>query len=223
MKCKVCDQDNRSIFEAKIIYKYNIKYYYCGKCNFLQTEEPYWLDEVYSDAISKFDTGHIKRNISISKKLTILFILFFNGRKKFVDYAGGNGILVRIMRDIGFDYMWDDKYAQNLFSSGFEYLQSGEIEAVTAIECFEHFSDPMMEIEKMLLISTNLVFTTELLPVKLFQIQMIGGTTHWKEGGTSPFIRRRHLDILQNTLNCIIHMWVTCISLQKIRILQALN
>ena len=169
MKCKICSYNSEKIFSGKIINKYNIDYFYCKNCHFLSTEDPYWLEEVYSTPISKFDTGHIQRNIHISKNLIILLTIFFKGRKNFVDYAGGNGILVRIMRDIGFNFYWNDKYASNLFSEGFEWDFSSnlEIEAVTAIECFEHFVNPLEEIEKIISVSKNIIFTTELLPTPI--------------------------------------------------------
>jgi len=166
MICKICSKITKSVFSAKIINKYKINYFHCNNCNFLFTEEPYWIEEVYSSPISKFDTGHIQRNIKISKQLITLLSLFFKSKKSFVDYAGGNGILVRLMRDNGFDFFWKDKYALNLFSECFEWIPSSdhEIEAVTAIECFEHFVNPLDEIDKIISISKNVIFTTELLP-----------------------------------------------------------
>jgi hypothetical protein len=166
MNCKICSHSVESMFSAKIMNKYNINYFYCDNCNFLSTEEPYWLEEVYSSPISKFDTGHIQRNINISKKLVTLLTIFFKGKKIFVDYAGGNGVLVRLMRDVGFNFLWEDKYATNLFSEGFEWNSTlkSEVEAVTVIECFEHFVNPIEEIEKIITISKNIIFTTELLP-----------------------------------------------------------
>lgn len=169
MKCKICSSNVEIKFSAKIMNKYNVNYFYCSNCHFLSTEEPYWLDEVYVSPISMFDTGHIQRNIRISQKLMILLTIFFDRKKKFVDYAGGNGILVRMMRDIGFDFFWEDKYANNLFSQGFELDNSNfeGVAAITVIECFEHFVDPIKEIESLLKISRNIIFTTELLPSKV--------------------------------------------------------
>ena len=148
------------------MHKYQISYFHCGNCGFLSTEEPYWLEEAYSSPISKFDTGHILRNTRMSEQTTTLLKVFFNSKGKFVDYAGGNGIFVRIMRDIGFDFYWEDKYAHNLFSAGFEWKNEGlnDVEAVTTFESFEHFVEPMQEIKKLLSISKNIIFTTELLP-----------------------------------------------------------
>ncbi|MGK5094019.1 class I SAM-dependent methyltransferase [Deltaproteobacteria bacterium TL4] len=132
----------------------------------MQTEEPYWLEEAYSRPINISDTGYMQRNLNLSRQLTTLFSLFFNVQGKYLDYAGGYGVFVRLMRDVGFDYYWDDKYSQNLFSEGFEWDQSkpNSIEAITTFESFEHFVNPMEEIDKILSISNNLIFTTLLLP-----------------------------------------------------------
>lgn len=164
MNCKICDQKTQQIFKAKILNKYEIDYFYCKHCGFLQTEEPYWLEEAYSESINISDTGYIQRNLMLSDIITILLILFFDKNGKFLDYAGGYGVFVRMMRDIGFDFYWDDKYTTNLFARGFEYQNGDKYEAVTTFESFEHFVNPIDEIESLLKISKNIIFSTELLP-----------------------------------------------------------
>ncbi|MGJ0342972.1 class I SAM-dependent methyltransferase [Aliarcobacter cryaerophilus] len=164
MTCKICNQETKQIFKAKILNKHEIYYFYCEHCGFLQTEEPYWLDEAYGESINVSDTGYMQRNINISQKLTILLALFFDKKAKFLDYAGGYGVFVRMMRDIGFDFYWDDKYTTNLFARGFEYNNLDKYEAVTTFESFEHFVNPMVEIENLLKVSKNIIFSTELLP-----------------------------------------------------------
>lgn len=163
MICKVCNQLSTEIFSSKILNKYDIRYYYCETCGFLQTEEPYWLDEAYSESINISDTGYIQRNIDLSQKLTILLSLFFDKNSKYLDYAGGYGLFVRIMRDIGFDFYWNDKFTANLFSRGFEYEDKKKYEAITTFESFEHFVNPLKEVENLLNISKNIIFSTELL------------------------------------------------------------
>ena len=164
MKCKICNQDNESVFGGRILNKYNIKYFHCSNCGFLQTEEPYWLEESYSESINISDTGYMQRNLLLSHKLTILLSLFFDKNAKYLDYAGGYGVFVRLMRDIGFDFYWDDKFTTNLFARGFEAVDSEKYEAVTTFESFEHFVNPIDEIESLLKISKNIIFSTELLP-----------------------------------------------------------
>jgi hypothetical protein len=165
MKCKICSTSNKYVFSAKILNKYKIKYFLCPNCGFLQTEEPYWIEEAYKDPISLSDTGYMQRNINLSKKVSILLRLLFYGRdENYLDYAGGYGIFARLMRDIGFNFYWSDKYTNNIFAKGFEYNGTDVLKAVTTFESFEHFINPMDEIEKILLLSKNIIFTTELLP-----------------------------------------------------------
>lgn len=163
MKCKICKKQISKIFKAKIMNKYDINYFHCQNCSFLQTEEPFWLEEAYSEPIDASDTGYIQRNLTLSKKTTILLSLFFDKNGKFLDDAGGYGMFVRLMRDIGFDFYWYDKYTPNLFARGFE-ASNGGYEAVTAFECFEHFADPINEIENLLKLSNNIILSIELLP-----------------------------------------------------------
>lgn len=162
MTCRICNKKNDHIFDATILNKYNIKYYHCQTCGFLQTEEPYWLEESYAESINISDTGYMQRNLNLSKKLTVLLSILFKKDAKFLDYAGGYGVFVRLMRDIGFDFYWDDKFTQNLFARGFEY-EIGWMDAITTFESFEHFVNPIEEVKKMSSIGKTIIFSTELL------------------------------------------------------------
>lgn len=161
--CKICGAKSNNIFTAVLLNKYNVKYYHCPKCDFIQTEEPYWFDEAYKSPINIEDTGLVSRNLLLAKRtITILYFLF-NKKGLFLDYAAGYGLFVRLMRDYGFDFYWSDIHTENLLAKGFEYNPATHknIELVTVFECFEHFSDPIKEIEKLLTISSNILFSTE--------------------------------------------------------------
>jgi hypothetical protein len=160
MNCRICSSESKEIFSAKILNKHLVKYYHCPECDFLQTEDPFWLDEAYKSAIAITDTGIIKRNQLFAKRSSAVISSFYNSNKKFLDFASGYGIFVRIMRDFGFDFYWYDPFAENLFAKGFEYNKQDNILLITAFECFEHFANPLEEIEKMLQISTNIIFST---------------------------------------------------------------
>ncbi len=162
MNCKICSSESKEIFSAKILNKHVIKYYHCPVCDFLQTEEPFWLNEAYEAAIGITDTGILKRNHLFAKRSSTIIASFYDSHKKFLDFAGGYGIFVRMMRDLGFDFYWIDPFADNLFAKGFEHNKKDDILLVTAFECFEHFADPKVEIKKMLDISENIIFSTRL-------------------------------------------------------------
>ncbi len=160
MNCKICSEKTENVFSARILHKYDIDYYHCSNCGFLQTEEPYWLKESYESAIGIEDTGLLKRNFTLAKTTSVIINSLFNKRGAFLDYAGGYGIFVRLMRDIGFDFYWSDPFAPNLVARGFNFNDEEKIELITAFECFEHFNNPITEIEKMLNISNNVLFST---------------------------------------------------------------
>jgi hypothetical protein len=162
MKCNICADTTREIFTAKILKKHKVRYYLCSSCNFLQTENPFWFKEAYESPISRADTGILKRNQLFADRSSAIIFSFYDKHKKFLDFAGGYGIFVRMMRDKGFDFYWDDPFADNLFANGFEYKKQNNIELITALECFEHFWDPVSEMEKMLKVSKNIIFSTRL-------------------------------------------------------------
>lgn len=120
MRCNICNTDMSFIFNKNILNKYNVRYFYCPKCGYLTTEEPFWLKEAYSNAIAITDIGLISRNIEMSKLLACTLHFIVKNKDRCIDISGGYGILCRIMRDYGFHYYWDDPYCQNLFAKGFE-------------------------------------------------------------------------------------------------------
>jgi len=171
MICKICNFDAIPLFKAAVLNKYEVQYFKCSNCGFLFTEEPYWLNEAYSSAINITDTGILERNLRFSKAVSVLIYFLFNKDGKFVDYAGGYGIFTRLMRDIGFDFYWQDLHCDNLLSRGFAYKPElhKHIELLTAFEVFEHLVNPLEEIEKMLGISKNIIFSTVLLPNQMLK------------------------------------------------------
>lgn len=166
MKCKICGKDSNYIFNAIVLHKYKINYFYCPNCHFLQTENPYWLPEAYQNPINESDTGILVRNLHLYKKVSVLISFLYNSSGTFLDYAGGYGLFVRLMRDVGFDFYWYDKYAENIFAKGFNIKLNGNLQfdLITCFETFEHFDSPKEEIEMLLTKTENLFFTTLLLP-----------------------------------------------------------
>ncbi|MBN2189505.1 MAG: class I SAM-dependent methyltransferase [Chitinispirillaceae bacterium] len=165
MRCSICDSPARHAFTAKILSKYDVSYFSCPKCGFLQTEKPYWLDEAYRRTLNSEDTSVLQRNWYYADVVSSVIFSLFDRHGTFLDFGGGHGVLTRLLRDKGFDFYWMDPGGENLFARGFEYNPSKTpFELVTCIECFEHFVDPRKEIETILGISPNIFFATQLLP-----------------------------------------------------------
>jgi len=167
MSCPICSNHMSKLFSSIVLAKYEAEYEVCNNCGYIRASDPYWLDEAYSNIIANADTGLVMRNTILANKIsrTIFWLTKEKGRGRYLDLAGGYGMLTRMMRDFGFDFYWLDKYCQNLLAPGFEYDRSlGICSAVTAVEVLEHVIDPKAFIKEAFDISgaTTLIFTTEL-------------------------------------------------------------
>ncbi|HAL64814.1 MAG TPA: hypothetical protein DCP10_04510 [Bacteroidales bacterium] len=160
MKCKICKSTSSKLFKLKVLNKYSVAYYQCPNCDFIQTEKPFWLKEAYQNPINICDTGIVTRNVNLAKKTALFLKLFRNHKANFLDYAGGYGLFTRLMRDVGFDFYWNDPYTKSLFSIGFEGDSGDNYEAITAFELFEHLDNPLKEIETLITNTDTLIFST---------------------------------------------------------------
>jgi len=164
--CRVCNKTVEVIFSTVLLQKHPAQFFKCYQCGYVQTEFPFWLEEAYSSPINDVDTGLMMRSYWQRNVTSTLIYTLFNKQGKFLDYGGGYGVFVRLMRDIGFDFFWQDKHTENLFAKGFEYGESDHnpVELLTCFEAFEHFVEPAIELEKLLNISQNILLSTEFIP-----------------------------------------------------------
>ena len=203
--CKICNANCTKIFSGEILNKYRIDYFRCNACHFIQTENPYWLNESYSSAIASTDIGLVSRNISFQNITSWIIKSYFDYKSKFLDYAGGYGLFVRLMRDKGFDFYRQDIYCENYFAKYFDITEHNEItkfELVTAFEVFEHLANPIEEIGKIFEFSEVILFSTELQP----QNKMNSIDDWWyfaKETGQHiSFYTIKSLEIVAEKMNC---------------------
>lgn len=173
MKCKICNSTSNKIFEKTILQKYNSGYYKCTNCFFLQTDEAVWLKEAYKSAITSLDIGMVNRNIHLQNEVKEIINSCFPESKIFLDYAGGYGMFVRLMRDIGFNFYRQDEYCKNIFAKYFDLsdLEIKKFDIVTAFEVLEHFENPIAEIEKIFNFSDTVIFSTEITPASNIDIE----------------------------------------------------
>jgi hypothetical protein len=164
MICGICKTESMRFGQALILDKYQVQYFRCSKCGFIQTEEPYWLSEAYSEALVAADVGIMQRNLHTSAVTAAVISLLFPGGKEFLDYGGGHGTFVRLMRDRGFNFLWQDRYAKNVHARTFEHVADTRYDLVTAFELLEHLPNPLQDIAEAFSLSENVLTTTLLVP-----------------------------------------------------------
>src|SRR5438045_3840693 len=116
MPCRLCSSQTALQFRKTILQKYDMGYYECAGCGSLQTEVPYWLDEAYARD-SDLDVGKAQRNVLTAA--VCAFVLQKCGISpgmKCLDFAGGEGLFCRFMRDRGFAFFSYDKYVQSIYA-----------------------------------------------------------------------------------------------------------
>lgn len=197
--CRICcNAESRYIFQGKLI-NHSVKYYECDVCGYVQTETPYWLEEAYDSAIHDTDTGIMFRNNMCAKRTTNLCALLGIKNDFILDFAGGYGIFTRLMRDVGFNVLWQDKYSNNLLAKGFDYTGQ-DVKLLTAFEVFEHLENPANTLDEMFDISSNVFFSTLLIPEPAPKLE------EWwyycqKHGQHVGFYRKKTLEYIAKKYN----------------------
>lgn len=167
VKCNICKNASKYLFNKKLLNKYEVAFFQCENCKFIQSEKPYWLDEAYSSAIADLDIGLVYRNVFWAPVVENILKKNFHRNEKFIDFGGGYGLFVRLMRDRGLDFYRQDIYCENVFAKYFDVTEikiTKKFEVLTAFEVFEHLTDPIREILEMFKLSDSVLFSTELQP-----------------------------------------------------------
>lgn len=173
--CKICSAQTTLLFTATVLYKYEVNYFQCPECRFIQTEKPYWLNEAYNKAITRLDIGLISRNKTYADRIEGFFqknLITSDGI--YLDYGGGYGMFVRMMRDKGYNFFRQDIYCDNLFAENFDltdFTDATHFDLLTAFEIFEHLEDPLTEIQQMLSYSHCILFSTLLQPNNIADVK----------------------------------------------------
>jgi hypothetical protein len=165
--CKICGSGTRVAFSKKILGRYEGVYHKCDDCGFLQLFEHDWLSEAYEGGAESLDTGLLTRNVNNAAKVaSLLSILPKHGEPRYLDYGGGYGILVRLMRDRGYDFSLYDPYGKGLFVRGLRdpLAEGRSYRLITAFEVAEHLPDPVSAFRLMYAMGYGIFFSTELQP-----------------------------------------------------------
>ncbi len=160
--CKVCGGATSDFGRRVLLGRHEARYRRCDACGFLFVVDPTWLDEAYTTAISDIDIGPVERMNTYSLRVKIVLHYFLDRRGTCLDYGGGYGLLVRRMRDLGYDFRWHDKYCENLFAKDFVGSLDAHYELLTAFEVLEHLTDPLDELDRFARTADN-VFASTLL------------------------------------------------------------
>lgn len=163
--CRLCNAATSVRFVKKVLGKHDIEFQLCSGCDSMQTEEPYWLAESYGSETRPLDINAATRAVTWQRLLHGAAAALGEPEKTtLVDWGAGDGLLVRLLRDVGIDARFHDPLATNHYAIGFEADSIDKpVDIVTAFEVWEHLSKPAEEIADLLRFEPRVhIATTEL-------------------------------------------------------------
>lgn len=161
--CSCCTSPCAEFGSAVVLGHIRVRYFRCARCGLVRTEEPTWLNEAYSSPIASMDVGLLGR-CAYFARLTDAVVRALPGTDRYLDWAGGYGILTRLLRDRGLNFWHHDPFATNLFAEGWEGNPADRWDVITLYEVLEHLRDPYDALAPLASASPVLLFSTELLP-----------------------------------------------------------
>lgn len=162
--CPACGSAMAVFDRAVVMGRYDATYHRCPACGLVGARSTPWLTEAYESPIHDADVGLLRRarRYSAIASAVIRFEGLSGGR--FLDWAGGYGVLTQVMRDRGHDFWHHDDYAQPVFARDYQDPGTGALAMATAFEVMEHLAEPRKELADLAARTDLLLFTTELLP-----------------------------------------------------------
>lgn len=143
MKCKICKEETYDIYDSQ----FDIVYYRCKACAFI------YEDPKYHHSLKDEHEEYLRHNNSIEDEGYVnMFLKFMNAfepyliGKETLEYGSGpEPVFSQVLRQQGYHVTSYDPF----FLPDESYLDRS-YDLITSTEVFEHFIEPLEEIEKLL-------------------------------------------------------------------------
>ena len=162
-RCGLCRAPTTAAFTLRVRGSFDGTYERCDGCGSLQVRNPDWMGDAYRGAFTGEDTGAVQRTIYNQMVISWLYkLLRLRRSASLLDFGGGEGLLVRLLRDIGINATFHDRYGSGAFASSFRHDGEPSV-VVTSFEVWEHFLDPSESIDEIFRLAPRHVFISTLL------------------------------------------------------------
>jgi hypothetical protein len=162
--CVICSESTEFLFGYQVRGEHQALLFECLACHFTYIANPHWLEDSFSSDLNDLDIGSVDRCLVLADFVEVLIQSMKLSKLRFLDWGGGYGLLSRIMRDRGLDFVSHDIYTRPLFVESTSISNSETFELITMSEVALHLVDPVPVFTKIMESTDTLVFTAVIAP-----------------------------------------------------------
>lgn len=142
--CPVCGSSALPVLHFEVLAKLEAEICECGSCGFIFVPHPHWLEGSFSSHLNRLDVGSVDRTLLVSQFVRGLMGPSPHRRDwKLLDFGGGDGLLTRLLRDVGVDCRWEDPYCEPVFAVGPPHEEIEHFDLAVMSEVALHLTDPV--------------------------------------------------------------------------------
>jgi hypothetical protein len=163
--CRVCEAAADLVLRFDVLASYEAGLCKCSSCGFVFVPEPRWLEGSFSSHLNRLDVGSVDRTLLVSQFVRGLMGASPHRRGwTLLDFGGGDGLLTRLLRDVGVDCRWEDPYCEPVFAVGPPHGEIEHFDLVVMSEVALHLTDPVATFADLVGRADRVLFTATVPP-----------------------------------------------------------
>ena len=163
--CPLCGAPSLRLRRFAVLSQFEAELCECGSCGFIFVAEPHWLEGSFSSQLNRLDVGSVDRTLLMSQFVRGLMGASPDRRSwKLLDFGGGDGLLTRLVRDVGVDCRWEDPYCEPVFAVGPPHDEVDHFDLAVMSEVALHLTDPVGTFADLISRSDRVLFTATVPP-----------------------------------------------------------
>lgn len=163
--CAICGARASLSFSFCVLDDKEARLFGCELCGFRFVEDPHWLEDSFSSRLHKMDVGSVDRCWLVSQFLLGLLRTSRSRREwRVLDIGGGDGLLVRLLRDAGIHAQFSDPHTVPIYDVGPVVAVNDHFDLGVMSEVALHFTDPLEMFRSVLSKCERALFTAVVPP-----------------------------------------------------------